>query len=157
MSGCLSGTAGLWEMQVAIKGKNVMGNRVMKFFNINLMYLVALRDIGTFNGFPKDYIPHYTIILVMFIVSIILVVVFFLIKNKRIPSDMVFLLAAVSITNIILSILTVSSIMDYADINFLSVDGRFTILILLMVLINFVSLTLLTKRHERQIKQLQKT
>lgn len=116
---------------------------------------VQTRDIGTFgpfNGFSSDYIPHYTIILVMFIVSIALAVVSFLIQNKKTSGDKLFLLVTVSITIIILSVLTGSSIMDYVDINGLGVNPKFTILSLLTFLINCVLLAMLAKRHRKQIR-----
>lgn len=146
-----------------VTGKNKIGSILLCGFFIYMVTLyysflnqTPIRDIEIFNGFPKEYISHYTVILVMFIVSITLTVVSFLIQKKRIHSDKIFLLVAVSITIIILSILTVSSIMDYVDINFLGVDARFTILLLLTILINFVSLTLLAIRQKRQIGQTQK-
>jgi transcriptional regulator with XRE-family HTH domain len=145
---------------VFVTGRNRIGSLLICgfFIYITTFYYSSLnqapvRDIETFNGFPKDYIPHYTIILVMFLVSIVLAVISFLMQKKRIPCDKIFLIVAVSITVILLSILTMSSIMDYVDINFLSVDERFTILMLLTILINFVSLTLLAICHKRQIEQ----
>ncbi len=120
---------------------------------------IQTRDIsayGAFNGFQNDYIPHYTIILVMFIVAIVLVVISFLIKNKKPSNDTVFLLATVSITIIILSVLTVPAIMNYVDINGLGVNPRFTILLLLTFLMNCVLLAILTKHHKRQFAEKQK-
>jgi hypothetical protein len=119
----------------------------------------ATRDIsayGVFNGFQSVYIPHYTIILVMFIVSIAVVVISFLIQNKKISSDKVFLLVTISITIIILSLLTDSSIIDYVDINGLGVNPKFTILSILTFLMNCVSLAMWAKRHRRQIVEKQK-
>lgn len=113
------------------------------------------RDISAFNGFQKDYIPHYTIILVMFIASIALAVISFLIQKKT-SDDKSFLLATISITIIILSVPTVSSIMNYVDINGLGVNPKFTILLLLTVLINFVSLAQNARRYKRQIAEKQK-
>ena len=107
-------------------------------------------------GFPREYLPHYTIILVMFVVSIALVTISFLIQNRKISGDRVFLLATLSATVIILSVLTVSSIVDYVDLNGLGVDGRFTILILLSLLMNGVSLALLARRYKRQIAEKRK-
>ena len=115
-----------------------------------------ISTFGGFNGFQNDYIPHYTIILIMFIVSIALATVSFLIQNKKTSGDKVFLLVAVNITIVILSVLTESSIMDYVDINGLGVNPKFTILMLLMVLINYVSLALMARRHKRQIAGTQK-
>jgi len=101
--------------------------------------------VSHYNGFPKAYLPHYTIILIMFIVSLVLIVISLLKKNKS--ADATFLLATVSITNIILSLLTVPSIMDYVDINALGVDGRFTFLLMLNVVINSVLLALFARRY----------
>jgi transcriptional regulator with XRE-family HTH domain len=146
---------------VFVMGKNKIASLLLCGFSvfITTFYYSSLnqattRDIsafGVFNGFQRAYIPHYTIILIMFIVSIALAVVFFLIQNKKTSGDKLFLLVTISITIIILSVLTVSSIVDYVDINGLGVNPKFTILILLTVLINCVSLALLARRHRRQI------
>ncbi|MFZ7103014.1 MAG: helix-turn-helix domain-containing protein [Peptococcaceae bacterium] len=111
------------------------------------------RDTGTFNGFPDDYIPHYTIILVMLIVSVTGAVTSFLLQNKRTSNDKIFLFMTGSITLMILSVLTVPAVMDYVDINGLGVKGQFTILILLTFLINCVSLVLLAKCYKKQIAE----
>ncbi|MGD8455141.1 MAG: helix-turn-helix transcriptional regulator [Anaerolineales bacterium] len=112
------------------------------------------RDIsayGEFTGFTKAYIPHYTFIIVMFIVTILVAVISILFPNKKFSGDKVFLLAAVSISIFILTILTLSSIMDYVDIHGLGVIPIFTILSFLTFLMNCVSLALLAKRYRRQI------
>ena len=148
---------------VFVMGKNKIVSLLLCgfFIFVTTFYYSALnqtptRDISAFNGFSNDYLPHYTIILVMFIVSIALTVIFFLTQNKKTSGNKIFLLATVSITIIILSVLTVPSIMDYVDMNGLGVNPKFTILILLMVLINCVSLALLAKRYKKQIAETQK-
>ena len=128
------------------------------FIYITTFYYSSLkqattRDIsayGVFNGFQNAYIPHYTIILVMFIVSIAVAVISFLIQNKKISDDKVFLLGAVILTIMILSELTLQSMVDYVDINGLGINPKFTILSILTFLMNCVSLTMLAKRHRRQ-------
>ncbi len=142
-------------------GKNKIASLLLCgfFIYITTFYYSSLkqattRDIsayGVFNGFQKAYIPHYTIILVMLIVSIAVVVISFLIQSKKTSGDKIFLLVAVSITIIILSVLTDSSIIDYVDINGLGVNPKFTILSLLTFLMNYISLALLAKRHKKQI------
>ena len=159
-------TAFVWvamTLGVFVMGKNRIASLLLCGFIIFIttFYYSALnqtqsRDLSIFNGFPMDNIPHYTIILVMFIVSAILMMIFFLTRKKEISGDKIFLLVAVSATIIILSILTVPSIMDYVDINGLGVNPKFTILILLTLLINCVSLALLAKRYKRQIAEKRK-
>lgn len=79
------------------------------------------------------------------------------IQNKRISGDKVFLLATISITIIILlSVPTGPSIMDYVDINGLGVDSKFTILTLLTLLINCVSLALLARRYLKAVSSKEK-
>lgn len=144
-------------------GKNKIGSLLLcglvifiTTFYYSSMNQAATRNInayGVFNGFTMEYIPHYTIILVMFIVSIAVAVISFWIQNKKISSDKVFLLTTGSITIIILSVLTGSSIMDYVDINGLGVNPTFTILLLLTFLMNCVSLTMLAIRHRKQITE----
>lgn len=148
-------------------GKNKIGSLLLCGFLIFIttFYYSSLnqattRDInayGVFNGFQNAYIPHYTIILVMCIVSIAVAVVSLWIQKKKISGDKLFLLAAVSITIIILSVLTVPSIMDYVDISGLGVNSTFTIFLLLTFLVNCISLVLLAKSHKRQFVEKQKT
>ena len=109
-----------------IMGKNKVGSLLLCGFCIFLItfYYSALnqtpaRDISSFNGFPKDHIPHYNIILVMFCLSALLAAAVFLTRNKQGSGSTVFLLITGSITLMILSLLTVSAIMDYVDLNFL--------------------------------------
>jgi transcriptional regulator with XRE-family HTH domain len=109
------------------------------------------REIFAFNGFPKDYIPHYTIIIVTFIASVVLLIFSF--RYKKNHADKAFHLASASITMMIISILTISAIMDYADINYLGVDGKFTILLLLSVIMNSISLAIITKRQWEQTEK----
>lgn len=134
-----------------VMGKNKIASLVICGF---IIYLTTYY-YSTLNQTPtKDasaYLPHYTIILAMVIVSIALIVIYFLIKNKENSGDKMVLLIAVSITIIILSVLTVSSMMDYVDINGLGVNPKFTILILLTLLMNNVSLALSARRYKRQI------
>jgi transcriptional regulator with XRE-family HTH domain len=96
------------------------------------------RVLTTFNGFPKNYIPHYTLILVMFVSSVILLVI--AVGIKKAFSDKSFLPIILGLTIIILSVVTVSAIMDYVDLNALGVDWRFTVLLLLTFLMSCISL-----------------
>ncbi len=123
-------------------GKNKIGSLLLygSIIFLTTFYYSSLnqaqtRDIGTygvFNGFQNAYIPHYTIILLMFIVSIILTMISLLIRNKEISGDISFLLGAGNITIMILSVLTIPSIMDYVDIQGLGVNPKFSILLLLL-------------------------
>ncbi|OPX92050.1 MAG: transcriptional repressor DicA [Pelotomaculum sp. PtaB.Bin104] len=152
---------------VFVMGKNKIASLLLCGFFIYIITLyysslnqATTRDIsayGVFNGFQNAYIPHYTIILVMFIVSIAVAVISFLIQNQKISDDKVFLLVAVSITIMILSELTLQSMVDYVDINGLGVNPKFTISSILTFLMNCVSLAMLAKRHRRQIAEKQKT
>lgn len=126
------------------------------YSSLNQATTREVNTYGVFNGFQVVYIPHYTIILIMFIISIAIAAISFLIQNKKISSDKVFLLVAISITIIILSVLTSQSIMDYVDIHGLGVNPTFTILSMLTFLMNCVSLVMLAKRHRRQIAEEQK-
>ena len=149
---------------VFVMGKNKIASLLLCGFLIYIItfYYSSLnqattRDIsayGVFNGFQNAYIPHYTIILVMFIVSIAVAVISFLIQ--KISDDKVFLLVAVSITIMILSELTLQSMVDYVDINSLGVNPKFTIPSILTFLMNCVSLAMLAKRHRRQIAESRK-
>ncbi|OPY62009.1 MAG: helix-turn-helix protein [Pelotomaculum sp. PtaU1.Bin065] len=146
---------------VFVMGKNKIASLLLCVFFIYIItfYYSSLnqattRDIsayGVFNGFQNAYLPHYTIILVVFIVSIAVVVISFWIQNRKISDDKVFLLVAVNITIMILSELTLQSMVDYVDSNGLGINPKFTILSILTFLMNCVSLAMLAKRHKRQI------
>jgi len=107
------------------------------------------RVLTTFNGFPKNFIPHYTLILVMFASSVVLLVIS--VGSKKAFSDKSFLLVTSGLTIIILSVVTVSAIMDYVDLNALGVDGRFTVLLLLAFLMSCISLALWLRQQVKQI------
>lgn len=142
-------------------GKNKIGSLLLcglvvfittfYYSSMNQATTRSINAYGLFNGFTMEYIPHYTIILVMFIVSIAVAVISFWIQNKKMSDDKVFLLTIASITIIILTVLTGPSIIDYVDINGLGVNPTFTILLLLTFLMNCVSLTMLAIRHRKQI------
>lgn len=148
---------------VFVMGKNKIASLLLCgfFIYITTFYYSSLnqattRDIsayGVFNGFQSATLPHHTIILVMFIVSIALAVISFWIQNKKISDDKVFFFAATTITMMIVSELTSQSMVDYVDINGLGVNPKFTILSILTFLMNCVSLTMLAKGYKRQITQ----
>jgi preprotein translocase subunit SecF len=60
-----------------------------------------------------------------------------------------FAIASANMTVIVVSVLTVSSIVDYVDLNGYGVSGKFTILLLLGLIVTFVSLALIAKRYWR--------
>jgi transcriptional regulator with XRE-family HTH domain len=96
-------------------------------------------------GFPRLYLPHYTVILALFTGSIALAVAAF---RTRAPSgERNFLLATLSLTAVILSILSVPAIMEYVDLHGLGVDARFTILLLATILLNCVTLVKVGRNH----------
>ncbi|MCB2209357.1 helix-turn-helix domain-containing protein [bacterium] len=101
-------------------------------------------------AFPRLYLPHYTIEIILFVVSIALIAVTIWIRNKNNAGDIHFLLATGSLTILILSPLTVSAIVDYVDLNGLGVDPRFTILVLLTLLINLILLAAWVRRFIKQ-------
>ena len=140
-----------------IMGKNKISAVLLSVFSVYLTtyFYSALNTsppevINSFSGFPKVYIPHYTIILGLFLVSLILAMISLF--KKSLSGAKVFHLAAISITVILLSTLTVPSIMDYVDINSLGVDGRFSILLFLSVVINSIVLTIFARRYIRQME-----
>lgn len=164
-------TALIWL--VAMFGAFVMGKNKMAsvllcgfFIYITTFYYSSLnqattRDIstyGVFNGFQNAYIPHYTIILILLSLSIVLLAISFWFQNKKNSGDKTFLFITINITIIILSVLTDASIMDYVDINGLGVNPTFTIISILTFLMNGVSLAVLAKHYLlRQGTEAQKT
>ncbi|MDI6619115.1 MAG: helix-turn-helix transcriptional regulator [Clostridiales bacterium] len=141
-----------------VMGKNKISSLLLCgfFVFIATFYYSALnqtpiRNVSTFNGFTNDYLPHYTIILIMFVISIALMVISFCIKDKKISGDKFFLLVAASIAIIMLSALTEPAMINYVDINGFGIDGRFSILLLLTLLISCASLALLAKHQKWQI------
>lgn len=163
-------TAIVWlviMLGIFIMGKNKIASLLFCGFIIFLttfyyssLNQVTARDIsayGEFNGFTVQFIPHYTIIIVLFIFSLAVTVVSLFIQNRSISGDQHFLLVTINITFIILTILTLSSIMDYVDIHGLGVNPKFTILSLLMFLMNGFSLALVAKRYRTQKVKEKKT
>ena len=117
------------------------------FASLNQATTRDIAKYGEFNGFQSAYIPHYTIIISMLLVSMVIVLISSGIFKKTISGNAKFLLGATSITLIIIAILTVSSIMDYVDIHGLGVNPTYTILLLLTCLINCISVTILVKQQ----------
>lgn len=114
--------------------------------------VLPTRDIDGFNGFPRSYIPQYTIVLILFNISIVLAIITFLIQRKKISDDKIFPLMIASVTVIIMSMLTISSIVDYVDLNFFGVDSRFTIFIFITIGANILLLALIARRQIKMIK-----
>ncbi len=135
---------------IAILGTSIIGKNKISatLFCGFLIYMTTffyaslneapVRDVTTFTGFSKSYIPHYTFILVFFVSSLVLLGI--AIGYKKALSDKSFLFVALSLTIILLSMITVPAIMDYVDLNALGVDWRFTVLLLLSFLMSCVSL-----------------
>jgi len=123
-------------------------------FFYSSLNLATERDVnlyGVFDGFKDAYIPHYTIIIIMFVVSTAVAGIAFWIQSKKFTGDAIFLLAVLSLTMMILAVLTLPAIMDYVDIHGLAVKPLFTLLLILVFLMNCVSLAVLAKHHRRQV------
>ncbi len=165
-AGVVGGAWIIATLGVFVVGKNKIASLLLcgLFIFVTTFYYSSLnqataRDIsayGAFDGFQKAYIPHYTIILLLFMVSIIVAGASFSIQNKKISGDTGFVLVAASITVIILTEITLPAIMDYVDIHGLGVNPTFTVLSLLTFLMNCVSLAMLARRHRKQIAGNQK-
>lgn len=101
-------------------------------------------------GFPTLFIPHYAVIITLLILSVAILVTSFLIQKKTVSTDLVFLLAGLDLTILILSALTVSAIMDYVDLYGLGVNPRYSVLQLPTFLMTLLSLAMLARRQIRQ-------
>jgi hypothetical protein len=139
-----------------VTGKNKIGALLLcgTVLYLTTHYYSALNaspaQVATAGSFSKVYLPHYTIEIVLFITSIALIVTALWARNKNHAGDILFSLAAASVTILILSLLTVSAMIDYVDLNGLGVDAKFTILILFTLLMNLILLAILARRCIRQ-------
>ncbi len=107
-------------------------------------------SIAAAGDFPKVYLPHYTVVIAVLILSILIFIAFFSNRKKVHTDDFNFLLGGLSITFVIIAFLTISAIVDYVDLNGFGVDARFTILILITVVINFVFFAILAASSKKR-------
>lgn len=101
----------------------------------------------TAGSFPRVYLPHYTIVILILLTSIAILTVYFLTRKKVRSGDFLFLLGGLSISILIISFLTVSAIIDFVDLNGLGVNPIFTILLLLTDMVCLVFLAVLARRQ----------
>ena len=99
--------------------------------------------------FRTPFIPHYAVIIILLILSCAVLVASFLIQKKAISGNLVFLLAGLGLTSLIILQITLSAIMDYVDLNGLGVNPRYSVLMLPTILMNLLSLALLARRQIR--------
>lgn len=96
-----------------------------------------VREFITYELFPQKYITHYTIIIILFIFSILL----FLFKNRLSKTNNVFvILLMVIFSNYIILYLTFQAAVKYIDYNGLSGNPKIMYIIILTIIINFISL-----------------
>ena len=98
------------------------------------------------------FIPHYGVIIALLILALAGLVTSILIRKKPVSSDITFLIGTGSLTSIILVMVTISAIMDFVDLHGLGVNPMYTILMLLTVLTDLVTLALLAKHWISQHK-----
>lgn len=110
------------------------------------------RNIDHFEGFPQAYIPQYTVALILLGITVALVVAMLLFKKTAFGNSM-FSVAIASATTIVMSALTIPSIINYVDLNFLSVDSRFVLLILATIGINMLLLAIIAKQYLFRARQ----
>ncbi|MBG0788399.1 MAG: helix-turn-helix transcriptional regulator [Anaerolineaceae bacterium] len=103
--------------------------------------------------FRTPFIPHYAVILTLLALSCAVLVASFLIQKKAASGDLVFLLAGLGLTSLIILQITLSAIMDYVDLNGLGVNPHYSVLILPTFLMTLLSLTMLAKRQIRLKRQ----
>ena len=118
-------------------------------FFYSSMNEVPTRDFSNFDGFTMTYLPQYTVVLILFIISVALGVGTILAKSKSLWDKILFPLTATGITTILLLGMTIQSIVAYVDLNGYGVNPKFTILILLAILINCISLALVARKYRR--------
>lgn len=99
--------------------------------------------------FRTPFIPHYAVIIILLILSCAVLVMSFLIQRKAISGDLVFLLAGLGLTSLIILQTTLYAIMDYVDLNGLGVNPRYSVLMLPTFLMTLLSLTMLARRQIR--------
>lgn len=113
-----------------------------------------IRDFITYEESPIEYIPQYTIIILLFIISILIIILRFILKSKIESNNIIFTLSMANISIIIILLLSIKPIMSLLDNNSLSRDPRMTILFLMAILINLASLIelIITYNKSRKLK-----
>ncbi|KXG77106.1 hypothetical protein AN619_06360 [Thermotalea metallivorans] len=99
-----------------------------------------IRDFITFKEFPVEYIPHYSIVIVLFIISTLIILMLFLLRYKIKSINAVFTTSMANISIITILILSIKPILDYIENNHLSGDPRIVALFLMAIVFNLVSL-----------------
>lgn len=112
-----------------------------------------IRDFITYKEFPIKYIPQYTIIVLSFVISLLIIILHFLLKNKIVSKNTIFILSMANLSIIIILLLSIKPIMSYLYNNSLSRDPRMTILLLMAVVINLASLIELIITYNKSKKK----
>jgi hypothetical protein len=105
-----------------------------------------IRDFSNFDGFTKTYLPHYTVIISLLVISAALCGLTVLVAAKKIPTSVSVYLILAGVTILILSVITVSAIVDFVDLNGYGVDGTYTKIQVLSDILAFVSIAILVRR-----------
>lgn len=100
-----------------------------------------IREFVTYGESPIEFIPQYTVIIVLFILSIVIAILRFLLnRNKTESKNALFIWPMLNISLIIILLLAIKPIMSYLDNNNLSSDPKIIILIILAIMINLAPL-----------------
>jgi transcriptional regulator with XRE-family HTH domain len=111
-----------------------------------------VRDFSNFasEGFVSVYLPYYSVILGLLAAALVLLALTVLAQKKDIHGNGLFAIATVDVTVIAMALLTVASIVEYVDLNGYGVNGSYTVLLLLAVLMAGVSLALTVKKYRQR-------
>jgi transcriptional regulator with XRE-family HTH domain len=147
LSFCLVVISGVFFAGKYKIGSGLLCGSLIYFITYYYAALNSYPNRSTTSGFTKIYLPHYTIIIIILLVSIGILATFFSNKKGNNSEDISFFLGGLSISVLIISFLTISAIIDFVDLNGLGVNPIYTILLLLANVINLAFLTILSTRY----------
>lgn len=95
-----------------------------------------MRDFISYKEFPAKYIPHYTLIIALFVISLLAILISFLSRKKADRKAFSFALLMINVTSFVILLLSIKPIMDYIKNNHLSLDPKMLIISVILIVIN---------------------
>lgn len=112
-----------------------------------------IRDFIAYEELPVEIIPHYTIIITLFTISILIILMILLSDSIKSKNNIIFALSMTNVSIIIILTLSIQPIMDYLVTNNLSADPKMVILFFITIVISFISLTNLIINYNKLRKR----
>jgi thiol-disulfide isomerase/thioredoxin len=113
-----------------------------------------IQEFINYEEYPSKYIPHYAIIIMLFIISMAIVISLIAFSRKIHNQAIAIMLSMVCVAIDVTFVLLISPIMDFVDRHALSVDVKYTIAMLVAFCANIVSIAVLLFAKRRSAKVL---